>query len=262
MKFVEALKIWNKDKEGYTIPRKGTQAHAEVMEIMNNLPDSAGKKGAGLKRLGGKGMKRLGGEGMSRLGGCMKCELSPAHERQVHKLGMGLKRLGYNYEKPQRGGFLPALLAMLPSLGTVGTAVGSALSGAAAGKLLDGIANVASGKNLKLLDGIANVASGKNFFTGKGHGDSCFCHHLVRNKDYNKCKKCAGVTGGNIMDIVPFFTRQVEALAKNPFVKEVLKQGKKLASNVASNVAGLDVKGLEDAVNRVVKGRGMKKKKK
>ena len=243
MKFVEALKIWNKDKEGYTIPRKGTQAHAEVMEIMNNLPDSAGKKGAGLKRLGGKGMKRLGGEGMSRLGGCMKCELSPAHERQVHKLGMGLKRLGYNYEKPQRGGFLPALLAMLPSLGTVGTAVGSALSGAAAGKLLDGI---------------ANVASGKNFFTGKGHGDSCFCHHLVRNKDYNKCKKCAGITGGNIMDIVPFFTRQVEALAKNPFVKEVLKQGKK----VASNVAGLDVKGLEDAVNRVVKGRGMKKKKK
>ena len=243
MKFVEALKIWNKDKEGYTIPRKGTQAHAEVMEIMNNLPASVGKKGAGLKRLGGKGMKRLGGEGMSRLGGCMKCELSPAHERQVHKLGMGLKRLGYSYEKPQRGGFLPALLAMLPSLGTVGTAVGSALSGAAAGKLLDGI---------------ANVASGKNFFTGKGHGDSCFCHHLVRNKDYNKCKKCAGITGGNIMDIVPFFTRQVEALAKNPFVKEVLKQGKKLASNVE----GLDVKGLEDAVNRVVKGRGMKKKKK
>jgi len=240
MKFVEALKIWNKDKEGYTIPRKGTQAHAEVMEIMNNLPSSTG---AGMKRLGGKGMKRLGGEGMTRLGGCMKCELSPAHERQVHKLGMGLKRLGYNYEKPQRGGFLPALLAMLPSLGTVGTAVGSALSGAAAGKLLDGI---------------ANVASGKNFFTGKGHGDSCFCHHLVRNKDYNKCKKCAGVTGGNIMDIVPFFTRQVEALAKNPFVKEVLKQGKKLASNVE----GLDVKGLEDAVNRVVKGRGMKKKKK
>jgi len=240
MKFVEALKIWNKDKEGYTIPRKGTQAHAEVMEIMNNLPSSTG---AGMKRLGGKGMKRLGGEGMSRLGGCMKCELSAAQERQVNKLGMGLKRLGYNYEKPQRGGFLPALLAMLPSLGTVGTAVGSALSGAAAGKLLDGI---------------ANVASGKNFFTGKGHGDSCFCHHLVRNKDYNKCKKCAGVTGGNIMDIVPFFTRQVEALAKNPFVKEVLKQGKKLASNVE----GLDVKGLEDAVNRVVKGRGMKKKKK
>ena len=239
MKFVEALKIWNKDKEGYTIPRKGTQAHAEVMQIMNNLPSSTG---AGMKRLGGKGMK-LGGEGMTRLGGCMKCELSPAHERQVHKLGMGLKRLGYNYEKPQRGGFLPALLAMLPSLGTVGTAVGSALSGAAAGKLLDGI---------------ANVASGKNFFTGKGHGDSCFCHHLVRNKDYNKCKKCAGVTGGNIMDIVPFFTRQVEALAKNPVVKEILKQGKK----VASNVAGLDVKGLEDAVNRVVKGRGMKKKKK
>ena len=244
MKFVEALKIWNKDKEGYTIPRKGTQAHAEVMEIMNNLPASVGKKGAGLKRLGGKGMKRLGGEGMSRLGGCMKCELSAADERKVHKLGMGLKRLGYNYEKPkQRGGFLPALLAMLPSLGTVGTAVGSALSGAAAGKLLDGI---------------DNVASGKNFFTGKGHGDSCFCHHLVRNKDYNKCKKCAGITGGNIMDIVPFFTRQVEALAKNPIVKEILKQGKK----VASNVAGLDVKGLEDAVNRVVKGRGMKKKKK
>ena len=60
------------------------------------------------------------------------------------------------------------------------------------------------------------------------------------------------------MDIVPFFTRQVEALAKNPFVKEALKQGKA----AASNVAGLDVKGLEDAVKRVVKGRGMKKKKK
>ena len=232
MSFVEALKIWNKNKNYYCIPKKGTKEHAEVMEIMNSLPKQ------------GTGMKRLGGKGMTRLGGCMKCKLTVADERQIHKLGMGLQRLGYSYyEKPQRGGFLPALLAMLPSLGTVGTAVGSALSGAAAGKLLDGI---------------ANVASGKNFFTGKGHGDSCFCHHLVRNKDYNKCKKCAGVTGGNIMDIVPFFTRQVEALAKNPFVKEILKQSKK----VASNVAGLDVKELENAVNRVVKGRGMKKKKK
>jgi len=232
MSFVEALKIWNKDKEGYTIPRKGTQAHAEVMEIMKGLPK---KQGAGLKRLGGKGM--------SRLGGCMKCQMSAADERQVHKLGMGLRRLGYSYEKPQRGGFLPALLAMLPSLGTVGTAVGSALSGAAAGKLLDGI---------------ANAASGKNFFTGKGHGEGCYCHHLVKNKDFNKCKRCAGIKGGNIMDILPFFIKQVEAISKNPFVKEALKQGKKLASNVA----GLDVKGLEDAVNRVVKGRGMKKKKK
>ena len=236
MSFVDALKIWNKDKDVYCIPRRGTKSHLEVLEIMKGLPKrSKAKKGSG--------MKRLGGDGMSRLGGCMKCELSAADEKQVHKLGMGLKRLGYSYERPQRGGFLPALLAMLPSLGTVGTAVGSALSGAAAGKLLDGI---------------ANVASGKNFFTGKGHGDSCFCHHLVRNKDYNKCKRCAGITGGNIMDIVPFFTRQVEALAKNPFVKEMLKQGKA----AASNVTGLDVKGLEDAVKRVVKGRGMKKKKK
>jgi len=243
MSFVNALKIWNKDKEGYTIPRKGTQAHSEVMKIMHSLPK---KQGAGMKRLGGKGMKRLGGEGMSRLGGCMKCELSASDEQKVHKLGMGLKLLGYNYEKPQRGGFLPALLAMLPSLGTVGTAVGSALSGAAAGKLLDGI---------------ANVASGKNFFTGKGHGKSCFCHHLIKNKDYNKCKKCAGITGGNIMDIVPFFTRQVEALSKNPFVKEMLKQGKKAASNLAG-INRYGVLDLEDAVKRVVKGQGMKKKKK
>jgi len=234
MSFVDALKIWNKDKDAYCIPRKGTQAHREVLEIMNNLPK---------KQTKGAGMKRLGGDGMSRLGGCMKCELSAADERKVHKLGMGLKRLGYNYEKPQRGGFLPALLAMLPSLGTVGTAVGSALSGAAAGKLLDGI---------------ANVASGKNFFTGKGHGNSCFCHHLVRNKDYNKCKKCASITGGNIMDIVPFFTKQVEALAKNPFIKDMLKHGKK----AVSNFAGINEKYLEDAVKRVVKGQGMKKKKK
>ena len=238
MSFVEALKVWNKDKDGYTIPRKGTQAHAEVMEIMKGLPK---KEGAGLKRLGGKGLKRLGGKGMSRLGGCMKCQMSADDERQVHKLGMGLRRLGYSYEKPQRGGFLPALLAMLPSLGTVGTAVGSALSGAAAGKLLDGI---------------ANVASGKNFFTGQGHGEGCYCHYLVKNKDFNKCKRCAGIKGGNIMDIVPFFIKQVEAISKNPFVKEALKQGKKLAKSV------VDVDGLESAVKSIVKGSGMKKKKK
>ena len=48
MSFVEALKIWNKEKEGYTIPRKGTQAHSEVMKIMHSLPK---KQGAGMKRL-------------------------------------------------------------------------------------------------------------------------------------------------------------------------------------------------------------------
>jgi len=231
MSFVDALKIWNKDKESYCIPRKNTQGYKEVLQIMNNLP----------KKTQGKGLKRLGGKGMTRLGGCMKCQMSAANERQVHKLGMGLRRLGYSYEKPQRGGFLPALLAMLPSLGTVGTAVGSALSGAAAGKLLDGI---------------ANVASGKNFFTGQGHGNGCYCHYLVKNQHLNKCKRCAGVKGGNIMDIVPFFIKQVEAISKNPFVKEALKQGKKLAKSV------VDVDGLESAVKSIVKGSGMKKKKK
>lgn len=228
MSFVEALKIWNKDKEGYCIPRKGTQGHAEVLEIMHNLPK---KQGAGLKRLGGKGMTRLGG--------CMKCQMSAAEEKQVHKLGMGLRRLGYSYSKPQKGGFFPALLAMLPALSTVGSAAGSALAGATAGKLIDGI---------------SNVASGKNFFTGQGNG--CYCHHLSKNPHYNKCKRCAGMTGGNIMDMVPFFIQQVDKLSKNPFVKEALKQGKKLAKNV------IDVDGLESAYKNILKGRGMKKKKK
>ena len=58
------------------------------------------------------------------------------------------------------------------------------------------------------------------------------------------------------MDIVPFFIKQVEAISKNPFVKEALKQGKKLAKSV------VDVDGLESAVKSIVKGSGMKKKKK
>lgn len=234
MSFVDALKIWNKDKESYCIPRKNTQGYKEVIEIMNNLP----KVTKGLPKKEGKGLKRLGGKGMTRLGGgCMKCEMSAAEEKKVHKLGMGLRRLGYSYEKPQKGGFFPALLAMLPALSTVGSAAGSALAGATAGKLIDGI---------------SNIASGKNFFTGQGHGNGCYCHHLVKNPHFNKCKRCAGVTGGNIMDIVPFFIKQVEAISKNPFVKESLKQGKKLAN----------VDGLESVYKSIVKGSGMKKKKK
>ena len=216
MSFVDALKIWNKDKEGYCIPRKNTKGHAEVLQIMNNLPKKT--QGKGLKRLGGKGMTRLGG-------GCMKCQMTSAEEKQIHKLGMGLRRLGYSYSKPQRGGFFPALLAMLPALSTVGSAAGSALAGATASKVIDGI---------------SNVASGKNFFTGQGHGaDSCYCHHLASNPHFNKCKRCAGMSGGNIMDIVPFFIKQVDKLSKNPFVKEAVKFAQqKLTGNGLKRLGG------------------------
>lgn len=276
MRFVEALKIWNKDKDTYCIPKSGTPEYYEVLEIMNNLPPNVGrgykknvkKKKAvkpavkpvvkpapkykthnepveivrvkkprkprmkkavveviqPAKKTRGR-KKKTTGAGMSRLGGCMTCSLTTTEENKVHKLGMGLRRLGYSYSKPQRGGFFPALLAMLPALSTVGSAAGSALAGATAGKLIDGI---------------ANVADGKNFFTGQGYGaDSCYCHHLSSNPHFNKCKRCAGMTGGNVMDIVPFFIKQVDRLSKNPYVKEAVKYAKqKLTGNGMKRLGG------------------------
>ena len=38
MSFVDALKIWNKDKDVYCIPRRGGKPHREVLEIMKGLP--------------------------------------------------------------------------------------------------------------------------------------------------------------------------------------------------------------------------------
>jgi hypothetical protein len=35
MKWTDALKIWNEGKGIWCIPRKGTEAHAEVMKILN-----------------------------------------------------------------------------------------------------------------------------------------------------------------------------------------------------------------------------------
>lgn len=276
MRFVEALKLWNKDNDTYCIPKSGTPEYYEVLEIMNNLPPNVGrgyKKNVKKKKASAavkpvvkpapkykthnepveivrvkkprkprmkkavveviqpakktRGRKKTTGAGMSRLGGCMACSLTTTEENKVHKLGMGLRRLGYSYSKPQRGGFFPALLAMLPALSTVGSAAGSALAGAAAGKLIDGV---------------SNIASGKNFFTGQGHGaNSCYCHHLASNPQFNKCKRCAGMTGGNvnIMDIVPFFIKQVDKLSKNPFVKEAVKFAQqKLTGNGMKRLGG------------------------
>lgn len=35
MKWTDALKIWNEGKGTWCIPRKGTEAHSEVMKIVN-----------------------------------------------------------------------------------------------------------------------------------------------------------------------------------------------------------------------------------
>jgi len=288
MRFVEALKIWNKGQDAYCIPKSGTPEYYEVLEIMNNLPADVGRgykknvkkkkpvvkpavkkpavKPAVKKPVVKQKFKTLNepveivrvkpprkprakknvvveviqpvkkpprkprakkttGKGMVRLGGCMNCSLTTTEENKVHKLGMGLRRLGYSYSKPQRGGFFPALLAMLPALSTVAGTAGSALAGATAGKLVDGL---------------VNVAEGKNFFTGKGYGmDNCYCHHLDNNRHFNKCKMCAGVRGGNIMDIVPFFMKQVDKLSKNPFVKEAVKYAQqKLSGNGMKRLGG------------------------
>ena len=291
MRFVEALKIWNKGNDTYCIPKKGTKEYEKVMEIMDNLPPDIGrgykknvkKKKASVavkpvvksapkkpapkkpalkykttegpveivmvkkprkprkprmkknvvveviqpaKKTRGR-KKKTTGAGMSRLGGCMACSLTTTEENKIHKLGMGLRRLGYSYSKPQRGGFFPALLAMLPALSSVAGTAGTALAGATAGKLVDGL---------------VNVAEGKNFFTGKGYGmENCYCHHLDNNRHFNKCKMCAGVRGGNInlMDIVPFFIKQVDKLSKNPFVKEAVKLAQqKLTGNGMKRLGG------------------------
>jgi len=250
MRFVEALKIWNKGQDAYCIPKAGTPEYYEVLKIMDKLPADVGrgyKKNVkkkkpvvkpavkkpvvkpAVKKLVVKSppknavveviqpvkktrktrAKKTTGKGMTRLGGCMSCSLTTTEENKVHKLGMGLRRLGYSYSKPQRGGFFPALLAMLPALSSVAGTAGTALAGATAGKLIDGI---------------LNAVEGKNFFTGKGYGmDNCYCHHLDNNRHFNKCQMCAGVRGGNIMDIVPFFMKQVDKLSKNPYVKEAVK---------------------------------------
>jgi hypothetical protein len=271
MRFVEALKIWNKGQDAYCIPKSGTPEYYEVLKIMDNLPADVGrgyKKNVKKKKPAVKPVvkkpavkpadkkpvvkpprkprakknavveviepvkktrktraKKTTGKGMTRLGGCMSCSLTTTQEDKVHKLGMGLRRLGYSYSKPQRGGFFPALLAMLPALSSVAGTAGSALAGAAAGKLVDGI---------------VNVAEGKNFFTGKGYGmDNCYCHHLDNNRHFNKCQMCAGVRGGNIMDIVPFFMKQVDKLSKNPFVKEAVKYAQqKLTGNGMKRLGG------------------------
>ena len=271
MRFVEALKIWNKGQDTYCIPKSGTPEYYEVLEIMNNLPPDVGrgyKKNVKKKKPVVKPVvkpavkpavkkpvvkkpvvkpppknavvevikpvvkkprkpraKKTTGKGMVRLGGCMNCSLTTTEENKVHKLGMGLRRLGYSYSKPQRGGFFPALLAMLPALSSVAGTAGSALAGAAAGKFVDGL---------------VNVAEGKNFFTGKGYGmDNCYCHHLDNNRHFNKCQMCAGVRGGNIMDIVPFFMKQVDKLSKNPFVKEAVKYAQqKLTGNGMKRLGG------------------------
>jgi len=270
MRFVEALKIWNKGQDTYCIPKAGTPEYYEVLKIMDNLPADVGrgyKKNVKKKKAVEKPVKKPAvkpadkkpvvkpprkprakknavveviepvkktrktrakkttGKGMTRLGGCMSCSLTTTQEDKVHKLGLGLRRLGYSYSKPQRGGFFPALLAMLPALSSVAGTAGSALAGAAAGKFVDGL---------------VNVAEGKNFFTGKGYGmDNCYCHHLDNNRHFNKCQMCAGVRGGNIMDIVPFFMKQVDKLSKNPFVKEAVKYAQqKLTGNGMKRLGG------------------------
>jgi len=35
MKWTDALKIWNEGKGTWCVPKKGTEAHAEVMRIVN-----------------------------------------------------------------------------------------------------------------------------------------------------------------------------------------------------------------------------------
>ena len=41
--WIRALKIWNKDKPKYTVPKKGTKDHKEVMQISNKLKTSKTK---------------------------------------------------------------------------------------------------------------------------------------------------------------------------------------------------------------------------
>lgn len=236
MNWIQALKVWNEKNDGWVVPRRGSIGHQEVMSIMHS------------GSLSGSGMKRLGGEGMTQLGnGCELCYCNSKQEKEIHQLGMGLRRLGYSvYEKPQRGGFFPALLALLPALSSVIPAIGTALSGALAGKVVDGV---------------SNIASGKNFFTGKGmcSKNGCYCHMLKNRQIKPYMNKC-GVeqNGGNIMEMLPMFVDAVKNVLKNPMIKKIINnpEFKKETSGVASVLENPQVKML-----RSMSGLGMKDKK-
>jgi len=47
-KWTDALKIWNKDKSNWSIPKKGKQGYEEVRAIMNNLGSSKPKQDGGI----------------------------------------------------------------------------------------------------------------------------------------------------------------------------------------------------------------------
>jgi len=44
MKWIEALKQWNKDRDAWCMPRKGTAEHAQVMAIMGKSAKKVEKK--------------------------------------------------------------------------------------------------------------------------------------------------------------------------------------------------------------------------
>jgi len=231
--WIEALREWNKSNDGWCVPRRGSKEYEEVISIMN--------------KQSGKGLKRLG-SGMTQLGhGCGMCSCNSKQEKEIHQLGMGLRRLGYSgYEKPMRGGFFPALLAMLPALSSVLPAIGTALSGALAGKVVDGV---------------SNVASGKNFFTGQGmcSKNGCYCHMFKNRQLKPYMNKCGvGQNGGNIMEMLPMFVDAVKNVLKNPMVKKIINtpQFKEATKNVTSVLENPQVKMV-----RSMTGLGMKDKK-
>lgn len=41
--WLEALKVWNKKNKRYTIPKKGTKEHAEVVKLMDKMKNKAKK---------------------------------------------------------------------------------------------------------------------------------------------------------------------------------------------------------------------------
>jgi len=221
MNWIQALKIWNEKNDGWVVPKKGTIGHQEVMTIMKG----ANLDGSGLKRLGGSGMRQLGS-------GCDLCSCNSKEEKQIHQMGMGLRRLGYTgYEKPQRGGFFPALLAMLPALSSVLPAIGTALSGAVA---------------CNVVDGVSNVVSGKNFFTGKGmcSKNGCYCHMMKNRQLKPYMNKCGVQNGGNILEMLPMLVDGVKNLLKNPMIKKIINtpEFKKATSGVASVLENPQIK--------------------
>lgn len=61
-KWTDALKIWNKDKSNWSIPKKGTKGYQEVRAIMNNLGSSTPKQNGGRQDGGVVNLiKELGG---------------------------------------------------------------------------------------------------------------------------------------------------------------------------------------------------------